>query len=76
MNTMITVAHQKRAEIGLIKALGAVDSQVAWIFLAQGMMVGAFGVVVGLGLAELTLFFRNDLAAWLGQNFGVVFFTD
>ena len=76
MNTMITVAHQKRAEIGLIKALGAVDSQVAWIFLAQGMMVGAFGVVVGLGLAELTLFFRNDLAAWLGQNFGVGFFTD
>jgi hypothetical protein len=31
---------------------------------------------VGLGLAELTLFFRNDLAAWLGQNFGVGFFTD
>ena len=76
MNTMITVAHQKRSEIGLIKALGALESQVAWVFLAQGMMVGAFGVVVGLGLAELTLYFRNDLAGWLGQTFGVGFFTD
>lgn len=76
MNTMITVAHQKRAEIGLIKALGALEGQVAWIFLAQGMMVGAFGVIVGLGFAELTLFFRNDIAGWLGQHFGVGFFTN
>jgi len=33
MNTMITVACQKRSEIGLMKALGAREEQVAAVFL-------------------------------------------
>lgn len=76
MNTMITVTYQKRSEIGLLKALGALEGQVAWVFLVQGILVGIVGVVVGLLLAQLTLYFRNDMAGWVGTNFGVDIFSE
>lgn len=75
MNTMITVTFQKRSEIGLLKALGAREGQVAWVFLFQGVLVGLVGVLVGLALAQLTLHFRNDMASFIGRNFGVDIFS-
>jgi len=76
MNTMITVTFQKRSEIGLLKALGALEGQVAWVFLFQGILVGLVGVVVGLLLSQVTLYFRNDMAGWIGRSFGVDIFSE
>jgi len=76
MNTMITVTFQKRSEIGLLKALGAREEQVASVFLFQGIIVGLIGVVVGLGIAEITIYFRNDMAGWVGKTFGVDLFSE
>ncbi len=76
MNTMITVTFQKRSEIGLMKALGALEGQVAWVFLCQGILVGLVGVLVGLLLAQFTLHFRNDMAGWIGSTFGVDIFSE
>lgn len=75
MNTMITVTFQKRSEIGLLKALGAREEQVAWVFLFQGVLVGLVGVVAGLLLSQVTLYFRNDMAGWIGSTFGVDLFS-
>lgn len=75
MNTMITVTFQKRSEIGLLKALGAREEQVASVFLMQGIFVGIVGVVVGLIMAQVTIYFRNDMAGWIGSTFGVDLFS-
>ena len=71
MNTMIIVTFQKRSEIGILKALGAREGQVAAVFLLQGILVGIAGVIVGLILAQLTIYFRNDVAGWIMSNFSV-----
>lgn len=76
MNTMITVTFQKRAEIGLMKALGAREEQVASVFLFQGMIVGLVGVAFGLLIGYLTITYRNEMAGWLGQSFGIEFFSE
>lgn len=65
MNTLITVTVQKRREIGILKALGANISQIVWIFLAQGMIVGFFGNLSGLVLGITLIQFRNDFKEWL-----------
>lgn len=75
MSTMITVTVQKQSEIGLLKALGAREGQIAWVFLFQGILVGLVGVIVGLVLAEVTIYFRNDMAAWIGRKFSVDIFS-
>lgn len=50
MNVVITlmmhVAHKKR-NIGILRALGASQKQVRNIFLAQGFLMGAVGLVIG-----------------------------
>lgn len=74
MNTLITVTVQKTREIGIMKALGATTWQIVWVFLGQGMIVGIFGNIAGVGLGMLALQYRNEFKDWLGERLGVQVF--
>ena len=76
MNTMITVTVQKRKEIGVMKALGARESQIVWVFLAQGMVVGVVGMILGAVAGNLVLEFREPLRVGLGAVFGLEIFPE
>ena len=60
VNCQITFVVQKTHEIGILKALGANNRQVLWIFLSQSVIVAFLGVGCGLGLALLALRYRNE----------------
>ena len=69
MAVMFTVTIQKKREIGVMKALGATPSQLIRVFLYQGVIIGLFGGLLGLGLGYLVIKNRNhllDLLASLG----------
>ncbi len=59
VNSQITFVVQKTHEIGILKAVGASDRQVLWIFMTQSLVIGVFGVLAGFGLAMLALYYRN-----------------
>jgi lipoprotein-releasing system permease protein len=65
MNTLITVTVQKTRDIGIMKALGATTSQIVWVFLAQGLVVGLFGNITGLCLGIGLVRYRNEFRDWL-----------
>lgn len=67
MNTMITVTVQKRREIGIISALGSRIGQIIWIFLSQGMIVGALGSLSGIGAGLLVVYYRNDIRFFIAK---------
>jgi putative ABC transport system permease protein len=46
---MLLVVRERRAEIGLRRALGATPTDIAIQFLLEGMILAGVGVVVGLG---------------------------
>ncbi|MES2708723.1 MAG: ABC transporter permease [Verrucomicrobiota bacterium] len=69
MNTMITMAVQKRREIGMMRALGAKVSQIISLFVAKGLVVASFGVGSGYLLGSLVLHYRNTLRNWIGNTF-------
>ena len=58
--TLITFIVMKTREIGLMKALGASNRQVMWVFLGQSLIVSVLGVAAGLGLGLLALAYRNE----------------
>jgi lipoprotein-releasing system permease protein len=51
--TLVMVVLERKREIAILKAMGAPDSAVLRIFLAQGLAVGAIGTGVGLALGAL-----------------------
>ncbi len=74
MNTLITVTVQKTREIGILKALGARTGQIVGIFVAQGMVVGFFGTLAGLGMGMLLIQFRNEVRDFLAAVLNVEVF--
>jgi putative ABC transport system permease protein len=53
---MLATVLERRAEIGLFKALGATDVRVAAVFLLEACAIGVFGGVTG--------YFFGSLLAW------------
>ena len=74
MNTLITVTVLKTREIGIMKAIGADVGQVVRVFLAQGVVVGAFGVITGLAAGLGVLAVRNQFKDWLANALGIELF--
>jgi putative ABC transport system permease protein len=58
MNTMYTSVLERTKEIGTMKAIGAKNSDILWIFLFEsgllGLVGGAIGILIGVGLAKGT----------------------
>ena len=50
MNVMLVTVSERRAEVGLLKALGATRQQILLIFLLEAALLSLAGGVLGLGL--------------------------
>ncbi len=56
MNVMLVAVSERRAEIGLLKALGASHRQVLLVFLMESLLISMAGAVVGLGIGYATIY--------------------
>lgn len=70
MNTMYTSVLERNKDIGIMKAIGAKNSDIFTLFLFEsgllGLVGGLIGVVLGVGLAKLVELIS---AAALGKTF-------
>lgn len=70
LSALITFVVQKTREIGMLKALGATDFQVAALFLSQSGFIGAVGVAAGFGLGMLAIAYRNEFLHFMNRATG------
>ncbi len=74
MNTLITVTVLKTREVGVMKALGAANAQVVWVFLLQGMVVGLLGTLSGLAVGIAVVMQRDLIQQMLSRVLGIEIF--
>lgn len=70
LSALITFVIQKTREVGMLKALGATDLQVAVLFLSQSGFIGTFGITAGLALGWLALSYRNEFLHFMNRILG------
>ena len=59
MNTMYTSVLERTREIGIMKAIGAKNSQILTLFLIEagliGIVGGIIGIILGVGLSKIAV---------------------
>lgn len=55
MNVMLISVTQRTAEIGLLKALGASQTQIQRLFLAEAIVLSLMGAILGLVIGRLVI---------------------
>jgi putative ABC transport system permease protein len=61
MNVMLVAVSERRAEIGLLKAVGATHRQVLLIFLMESLVIATAGALLGLAAGYATI----HLVTWM-----------
>jgi len=73
-NTMYTAVLERNREIGVMKAIGARNSQILTIFLIEssliGLIGGIIGMLIGVGMAKIA---EQVIGIFLGPGFFKVF---
>ncbi len=64
ISTLIMVVIEKRKDIGILKSMGSTNASVMKIFMFEGLVVGAVGIILG------SIF--GYLLCWIQRSFNII----
>lgn len=73
VSSLVLVVLDKQGNIAILRTLGASGRDIAWIFLLQGGMIGAVGVVAGGAVGAAGSLAVPGLVRWLEGVLGMRF---
>ena len=65
---MYAAVASRQKEIGALRALGFRRASILWTFLAEAMLLGVTGWVMGLSLASLMMLVRVTTMNWASSS--------
>jgi putative ABC transport system permease protein len=68
-NTMITSVLERYKEIGVMKSIGAKNSEILWIFLFESALIGFVAGLIGVGIGAGLSYIGGEILASLGWSF-------
>ncbi|MFG0380489.1 lipoprotein-releasing ABC transporter permease subunit [Pseudomonas sp. zbq_18] len=73
--TLIMVVADKRADIAILRTLGATPGQIMTVFMVQGTVIGCIGTLIGGVLGVLVALNVSAWMAWLERISGMHIFS-
>ena len=73
VSTLVMTVTDKRADIAILRTLGASPRSIMGVFVVQGAMVGVIGTLTGLALGLLVAFNIDTLVPALERLLGAAF---
>ena len=64
ISTLIMVVIEKRKDIGILKSMGSTNASVMKIFMFEGLVVGAVGIILGSAFGYLL--------CWIQRSFNII----
>lgn len=71
VSTLVMVVNDKRADIAILRTLGASPGMIMRTIMVQGAVIGIVGTLIGLGLGLLLAYNATAIANWIQHLFGV-----
>ncbi|HKL23875.1 MAG TPA: FtsX-like permease family protein [Candidatus Nanoarchaeia archaeon] len=68
-NTMITSVLERTKEIGILKSIGAKNSEIFSVFLFESGFIGLLAGLIGIGLGYVLSYFGGMILSNLGYGF-------
>jgi putative ABC transport system permease protein len=74
MNVMVMAVYERMREIGTIAAIGTPPARIMQLFLAEGLLLGVFGTLIGivLSLAAILVLNLQKVSFAFGQQSNIV----
>src|SRR3989338_8932006 len=73
VSSLVMVVNDKRADIAILRTLGATPRTILHIFIVQGLLVGLMGTMLGLALGLPLAAHLTPIANWLQDVFHIQF---
>jgi lipoprotein-releasing system permease protein len=64
ISTLIMVVIEKRKDIGILKSMGSNNASIMKIFMFEGLVVGAVGIILGSALGYIL--------CWIQRSFNII----
>jgi len=68
-NTMITSVLERTKEIGILKSIGAKNSEIFSVFLFESSFIGLMAGLIGIGLGYVLTYIGGEILMNLGYGF-------
>lgn len=66
-----SMISEKTRDIGILRAMGASRTGVAWLWVFYGLVLGLVGAAIGLAIAYTIVLNINPIHEWLGRALGI-----
>lgn len=73
VSTLVMTVTDKRADIAILRTLGARPASIMGIFMVQGATVGVLGTFLGVGFGTLIAYYVGPIVGFIEKLFGVRF---
>ena len=73
VSTLVMAVTDKRADIAILRTLGASPNSIMWIFIVQGALIGVIGTLLGMAGGVLIALNIGTIVPFIEHLFGVQF---